>query len=61
MIIRRKRFSAINAVFNTMSLAGSVSAGKEAKQNDAAHKQSMQQAAENNKQLVEQLNKVAKG
>lgn len=44
-----------------MSLAGSVSAGKEAKQNDAAHKQSMQQAAENNKQLVEQLNKVAKG
>ena len=63
MIIRRKYFSVgtvINAGFNAMGIAGMVGEHKAGKQSKMEHEASMKQEAAENKQLVDQLNNIAK-
>lgn len=63
MIIKRKHFSVgavINAGFNVMGVAGMAGGVKESKQSKEEHQAAMRQAEMENKQLVNQLNNIAK-
>ena len=63
MVIKRKHFSlgaVITGGFNVMGVAGMASGVKESKQSKEEHQRAMNQAEVENKQLVNQLNNIAK-
>ncbi len=60
MIIIRKRFSVINGVFNAMSAKSIINGRKERQASEEQHDASMMAMKKENKQLVDQLNNIAK-
>ena len=63
MIIKRKLYSVgavITGGFNVLGVAGMAGDHKSAKQAKAQHAADMAEAEQNNKQLVSQLNNIAK-
>ncbi len=60
MIIKRKQFSVINGVFNVMSAKGISNSKKERQAAEEQHDATMMTMKKENKQLVDQLNNIAK-